>query len=126
MDPMGGLRLGPGGVLYGTASFGGCADAQQGLVFELTPPSVAGNLWNRIFLYPFGGVAGDGNFPSGNLISGPDGTLYGTTQFGGATAVTAGGGDGTVYSVAAPSGAGFWIETILHSFPTASCLRPEW
>lgn len=51
------------------------------------------------------GLGADGNFPQSGLITGNDGTLYGTTEYGGSSVY------GTIYSLA-PSGA----ETIIANF----------
>lgn len=52
----------------------------------------------------------NGKFPSGGLIVGPDGTLYGTTRVGGAN------DKGTVYSLTAPETGVRWKHTVLHEF----------
>ena len=57
-------------------------------------------------LYSFGSTSSDGTYPSASLIN-VAGTLYGTTDYGGATSDV----DGTVFSIT-PSGA----EKVLHSF----------
>ncbi|MGA8475579.1 MAG: choice-of-anchor tandem repeat GloVer-containing protein [Candidatus Cybelea sp.] len=86
------------GALYGTTTSGGTLRAGgNGTVFEL---STSGQ---EHVLHRFAGSPNDGADPLGSLIS-VKGTLYGTTQVGGA-------GYGTVFSVA-PSG----TETVLHSF----------
>jgi uncharacterized repeat protein (TIGR03803 family) len=56
-------------------------------------------------LYSFGGIAGDGNGPSGTLIQDQQGNFYGTTQGGGANQV------GTVFKLT-PTG----TETALYDF----------
>ena len=71
--------------------------------------------WNATVLYAFAGGT-DGSDPWGNLVFGPNGDLYGTTQHGG------GGncgdnnpGCGTVFQLTPESG-GQWTETVLHRF----------
>jgi uncharacterized repeat protein (TIGR03803 family) len=74
------------GNFYGTTYVGGTTSA--GTVFEVTPGGT------ETVLYSFGAAGnGDGEFPSGALIQGSDGNLYGTTQAGGAS------GSGTAFKV---------------------------
>jgi len=71
------------GYLYGTTSFGGssgCNEANNaGTVFRITPKGVFKTLYS--FCARF--YCLDGANPDGTLIQALDGTLYGTTQFGG-------------------------------------------
>jgi uncharacterized repeat protein (TIGR03803 family) len=100
------------GLLYGTTSAGGqgngCSDTGLGcgIVFALDPSTGA-----ETVLHTFAGVA-DGGVPTAGLIA-VNGTLYGTTQFGGSSTFC---GDwegcGTVFSIDPLSGA----ETLLHIF----------
>jgi uncharacterized repeat protein (TIGR03803 family) len=99
--PEGPLLLGPNGVLYGTAEGGG--DNGAGLVFELDPPSGAGNPWTEAILHTFGGGT-DGDSPATGVIAGTNGRLLGTAG-------------GTVFMLNPPQSVGDpWTETILHSF----------
>jgi uncharacterized repeat protein (TIGR03803 family) len=75
-NPMSGLIQGTDGTFYGTTSIGGADGA--GTVYEITPEG------NESVLYSFAGGPGDGEVPTGNLIEGNDGHLYGTTARGGA------------------------------------------
>jgi uncharacterized repeat protein (TIGR03803 family) len=59
-------------------------------------------------LYTFSGGA-DGAWPKAGVIVGPDGALYGVTQYGGANTF------GTVYRVAQNSN-GTWTETVIYNF----------
>ena len=95
--PEGGLLQGPDGTLYGTTTGGG--DANLGTVYQMAPDGSGFAL-----LHSFAGP--DGSSPLSNVIQGPDGTLFGTTQFGGAA------NDGTVFQMA-PDGSGF---ALLHCF----------
>jgi uncharacterized repeat protein (TIGR03803 family) len=62
-------------------------------------------------LHTFANTGGDGYYPDGGLLQAPDGTLYGTTTYGGLF------DGGTVYKIA-PDGSGY---SILRSFnPTNS------
>ncbi len=89
--PMGGVAQGADGNFYGTTQFGGTNDT--GNVFMMTPPvtnyslntnggyvtNITATLTN---IYSFTGGP-DGNTPVAPLISGADGYLYGTTEYGG-------------------------------------------
>lgn len=92
--------------LYG-ASNGGCANGTGG-VWELIHN--AGQPGTYQLLYSFGAErSGDGNYPQSGVIIAPNGTLYGTTGFGGANSDA-----GTVFSLANSQNG--WQETILYSF----------
>jgi uncharacterized repeat protein (TIGR03803 family) len=110
--PSAGLTMDAAGNLYGTASQGGTHN--QGAVFKLTHKSSG---WIFTPLYSFSGP--DGSYPSSRVMIGPDGTLYGTTTYGGAA------GYGAVFRLQPP--AGFchsfqcpWTETVLYSFQGGS------
>jgi len=62
-------------------------------------------------LYTFGSQSGDGTGPYAGLVTGKNGTFYGTTNGGGTEDL------GTVFELAPPvaPGAG-WRETVIHSF----------
>lgn len=93
------------GKLYGTTSAGGgsgCYNYGCGTVFSITTAG-AENV-----LYRFKRSA-DGSQPAAGLID-VKGTLYGTTEYGGASGCD-GSGCGTVYSIS-PTGA----EKVLHRF----------
>ena len=95
------------GTLYGTTGSGGAFS--KGVVFALTPPTTLGGAWTESVLYAFtGGV--DGSGPSGVVID-SNGTLYGTTESGGASSF------GTVFTLTPPATpGGVWTETVLYSF----------
>jgi uncharacterized repeat protein (TIGR03803 family) len=95
-SPMAGLLAGKSGVLYGTTESGGASNA--GTVFELTPPATPGGAWTENILYSFSGGI-DGSQPVAALIA-ESGTLYGTTEAGGAA------GLGTVFALTPPAIAG--------------------
>jgi|HubBroStandDraft_6_1064221.scaffolds.fasta_scaffold149627_2 uncharacterized repeat protein (TIGR03803 family) len=97
------------GTLYGTTPYGGAGSCNDhgmgsgcGTVFSVT---TAGK---EAVLYNFKGASGDGSQPSRGLLN-VNGTLYGTTQLGGAN------GKGTVFAVT-PSGK----ETVFYSFKGGS------
>ncbi len=106
-----------GGTLYGTTQQGGSNKAcgyysyyfSCGTVFSVTPSGT------EKVLHSFGNSP-DGNFPVAGLID-VNGTLYGTTQFGGGdkNKCGVGVGCGTVFSIT-PSG----TEKVLHSFSGGS------
>src|SRR5579862_4636311 len=64
------------GNLYGTTELGGMAD--NGVVFELSPPTVKGGKWKQTVLYSFTGGS-DGLAPNPGLVFDGEGNLYGTT-----------------------------------------------
>src|SRR5260370_22742881 len=70
------------GHLYGAATTGGAYGG--GVVFELTPRGVGD--WHFITIYSFQGQP-DGSFPYGALLFDHWGNIYGTTYYGGSTAV---------------------------------------
>jgi hypothetical protein len=107
-DPIG-ATVGPSGVVYGTAQFGGTHSA--GTVFKLKQVNSS---WVFSPLYEFTG-GGDGVMPSGGVTIGPNGALYGPTSFGGTD------GLGLVFELRPPptacnSALCYWNETVLHSF----------
>jgi uncharacterized repeat protein (TIGR03803 family) len=98
------------GTLYGTTANGGsglCSNSLNkvvgcGTVFSMTTSGA------ETVLRSFAGGSGDGAYPFAGLIN-VKGTLYGTTEYGGAT------NEGTVFAIST-SGA----ETVLHNFGTGS------
>jgi uncharacterized repeat protein (TIGR03803 family) len=91
------------GAIFGTTESGGAKADGNGTVFKLTP---IGNGYNFNILYTFTGGS-DGATPRAALLA-DAGSLYGTTENGGAA------GKGTVFKLT-PSGSGY-IESVLHSF----------
>jgi uncharacterized repeat protein (TIGR03803 family) len=102
------------GNLYGTTSTAGEAGCGCGTVFELTRPAAGATAWSLTVLHSFLG-APDGATPAAGLAFDKSGNLYGTTETGGAYGDTEF-GNGTVFKLTKPAGAGAWPETILHSF----------
>jgi|HubBroStandDraft_4_1064222.scaffolds.fasta_scaffold00005_112 uncharacterized repeat protein (TIGR03803 family) len=95
------------GTLYGTTVDGG-AYTNGGTVFSIKPTGK-----HEQVLHSFGNGS-DGISPAAGLLN-VNGTLYGTTSFGGAYG-TASGGGGTVFSIQ-PTGK---QEQVLHSFGSGS------
>jgi uncharacterized repeat protein (TIGR03803 family) len=93
------------GNLYGATPTGGLNGG--GTVFELTP---SGGSWKLTVLYSFTGSGDSG--PYSNLTMDAAGSLYGTTNGGGAY------GGGTVFKLT-PSGGG-WTYTDLYDFTGGS------
>lgn len=112
-DPLAGLTMDRAGNLYGTA-YGGGINSPAGTVFKLRR---SGSGWLLNPLYEFSQQGAGGMNPSGGVVFGPDGTLYGTT-------VNGGSGYGVVYRLQPPSSACeaafcYWTETVLYRFAAA-------
>ena len=117
-EPEAGLSMDRAGNFYGTASTGGNSSGACsyhnprgcGTVFKL---SRKGSGWVFTPIYTFSGS--DGANPQARVIIGPDGTLYGTTTYGGDS------NEGTVFNLRPPatsckSALCPWTETVLYSF----------
>jgi uncharacterized repeat protein (TIGR03803 family) len=126
--PSGGVVFDSAGNIYGVTSAGGSAVVcgfdnvdSCGTVYRLAPPAQPGGVWTETVLYTFASNS-DGYDPSGRLLLGKKGEIYGTTQEGGG----AGGaslcgefvsGCGDVFELVPPaSGHTAWAKTILHAF----------
>lgn len=92
--PAGGLAQGYDGALYGAAESGG--HHSFGTVFRLNPEGSEFSVLRHFNFY-----TGDGFEPGGGLMSGADGTLYGTLPRGGGS-----GGYGVVFKLN-PDGSGY-------------------
>ena len=117
-QPMTGVVFGSDGGLYATAYNGGGTLSQCGggcgVVFKLTP---SGGSWTQSVLYAFQG-AYDGQNP-GQVIFGPNGSLYGTTPGGGPpSGVCRRVGCGTIFQLTQKGSK--WSKTILHTFPATA------
>jgi uncharacterized repeat protein (TIGR03803 family) len=107
------------GNLYGTTTAGGSANC--GTVYQI---SLGGEV-KIVHSFQDGSVADDGAGPWAGLVQTEDGSLYGTTFYGGSTyAGSPASGDGVVYRITLPSS----VAT-LHSFGdgsvTGDAINPE-
>ena len=96
---------------------------QCGVVFEISPPKQKGGAWTQKVLHDFPGTAsgkqdGDGAEPNGGLVLDSEGTIYGTSYYGGIGTGSCGSvGCGTVFSLTPPTKqSGVWTEKIIHRF----------
>jgi uncharacterized repeat protein (TIGR03803 family) len=115
-NPYAGLIIDGAGNLYGTSYAGGAAG--EGTVFELSPPTANQTAWTETILYSFYAAnRTDGVHPTGRLVFGPHGELYGTTSSAGGAGAA---GRGTVFELSPPATlGGSWTETTLHVFGAA-------
>ncbi len=116
-SPGAGLTMDKGGNFYGTTEHGGPNGPNgYGTVFKLTHK---GSGWVLTSLYSFAG-GDDGANPAARVIVGPNGTLYGTTAYGGGNGC-GGKGCGTVFNLRPPMSnpinvLSSWTETVLYRF----------
>jgi len=120
--PLFGLTMDAGGNLYGTAYEGGSSNCPGGCgtVYRLRNKN---GYWILAPLYAFKG-GDDGVWPQGPVVFGPNGTLYGTTAYGGSSNCSIPGrpnGCGTVFNLkpsptAPKSALQPWVETVLYRF----------
>lgn len=91
--PSAGVIVGKDGVLYGVTAGGG-PNGTGGTVFALSPPTVAGGVWQETVLYAFSGAEQQNGYdPSAALVLSREQILYGTTASGGTSNF------GTVFAV---------------------------
>ena len=115
-QPTAGLTMDQVGNLYGTTCGRWCGGTHdEGTVFML---SKKGSGWIYTTLYTFQGGS-DGSSPFSRVVFGPDGSLYGTTVYGGIGTCTSGNGCGLVYKLSppshiAPSVMNSWAKTVLY------------
>lgn len=99
------------GNLYGTTVAGGSGGSGGGgTVYELIP---SGHKWSEKILYRFSPYGSNGSNPQARVIFGRDGSLYGTTSYGGSSSCPS--GCGVVFTLR-PAGKGRWTESALHAF----------
>ena len=105
-QPVGSLVL-SGGSLFGVTFTGGAFN--QGIAFQLTPPS-GGGMWIETILHSFSGGA-DGGEPQSGLHPDGHGGLFGTASQGGTS------GNGNFFHLTPPAQpGGTWTLTPLHQF----------
>jgi uncharacterized repeat protein (TIGR03803 family) len=104
-QPSSPLAMDRAGNLYGTTEFGG---NHIGTIYQLSPNG--GGAWTLKTLYSFD-VENDRGTPSGSLVVGQDGTIYGTTWASTSPYY------GVLYSLSLNS-KGKWIVAVLHVFAT--------
>ncbi|MGC2110182.1 MAG: choice-of-anchor tandem repeat GloVer-containing protein [Candidatus Korobacteraceae bacterium] len=109
-----GVTVDAAGNLYGTTALGGAYGG--GVVFKMTRH---GSAWTPAPLYSFTGDT-DGGSPEARVVFGPDGSLYGTTAYGGGN-----GAFGVVFNLKPPAQpcqrvSCPWTETVLHRFTGGS------
>ena len=106
LGPAGGPALGAQGALYGGTVGGGTQE--DGVVFELKPPTTKGGKWAESLLHTFTG-GNDGQVALAGLLVGPDGNLYGS----------AGGGTfhrGVIFRMSPSTNRVTWAFHVLYSF----------
>jgi len=100
---------GPGGVLYGTTTYGGAYGT--GALYALQPPAAPGGAWVESVLYSFDAFTDGGAAPPSAPVPGPNGSFYCGT--GGGTY-----GFGALVQLLPPSApGGTWTEAMLYNFP---------
>jgi uncharacterized repeat protein (TIGR03803 family) len=115
--PESGVVFGKHHELYGTTQGGG--QLGLGVVFELTPPSKAGDPWTKTTLHSFVEGTYGAAFEPG-VVSDPQGNLYGTRGLGGSSAI------GTVFQLIRPAVEGAaWTEVTLHTFQSSGGAYPQ-
>jgi len=122
MGPVGSPVMDKLGNIYGTTQYGGIKDV--GTVFKL---SQSGGKWTETIIHAFAyslspPITLDGDLPYGDLYINTDGSLLGTTVYGGSVSSCGNGspGCGTVFKLTPPTGSGPWTETILYRFTGGS------
>ncbi len=123
--PLGRLVLTRSGTLLGTTQYGGEQDGGDGVVFELAPSA---STYKETVVHMFPQGSDDGLYPTNGLVSGNDGSLYGTTYWGGIINGHSRGGWGTVFKLT-PSGLTYTYSVIFRfrggvygKFPHSSLL----
>jgi uncharacterized repeat protein (TIGR03803 family) len=79
--PTSAITLTGTGAVYGTTGFGGTNGS--GVVYKLLPPAVSGGSWTETIVVAFSGGGPGPSSAQGSLLL-SKGTLYGTSEFGGA------------------------------------------
>ena len=109
-NPVGDMVLDAAGNLFGVTSLGG--QFGNGVVYELSPPAVAGGNWTETVLHAFRTLEGVNPVTLSHDLSGP---LFGICSNGGSAGV------GTVWRLFPPTvSGGTWSFRILHTFAGGS------
>ena len=113
MQASDGNFYGTGYIQQANSCVSGSASVTCGMVFQVTPAGV------MTTLYKFSLT--DGAYPTGSLVQGEDGSLYGVTIFGGTGSCPGGSpsGCGTFFKIT-PAG----VLTTLHSFTPTEAITP--
>ncbi len=114
--PQGELMLGKDGFIYGT-QFGG-GKYNQGTVFRISKTGSGFQVLRDFKGVDQIGGSIDGANPEGRLAQGSDGTIYGTTSFGGTPS-----GYGTAWSLKLVNGK--WIYSQLRRFNSTNTTRED-
>ena len=110
-NPAAGLVQAADGNFYGTTDSGGTNDG--GTVFKITPNGTLTTLYN----FCSNSDCTDGSYPNAALVQGADGSLYGTTPYGGANSAPCDGlGCGVVFRITTSG-----VLTTIYSF----CSQPN-
>ena len=106
--PGSGVILDKAGNLFGATGVGGVAGS-NGIIFELSPPAVAGDPWTETIVHRFfGGL--DGKNPESRPIMTSRGALLGTTSRGGVDNL------GMAYVLTHPNAQGPWVERPIYNY----------
>lgn len=111
-DVRSGVVVDAKGDMFGTTFFGGFA-AGAGIVYEMTPPAMAGGTWTETVIHRFSYHAiADGLSPWGGLAMDRNGDLFGTAWLGGMC-----GSCGLVFELSPPATqGGKWTYQVIHNF----------
>jgi len=82
-------------------------------VYKLTPPASSGGAWTETTVHNFLGGTTDGSGPTGSVLIGKSGVLYGVTISGG---TGNGGFGGVVYQIVPPAPGAGWKESVIYDF----------
>lgn len=105
--PLGSLAMDAQGNLYGTT--GAQGSSAGGIVFELSPPASTGGEWTENILENFTAFSTTGgSSPFANVVLDPQGSLWGTTYYGGPYyTVDSANSDGVIFELI-PQAGGAW------------------